>query len=287
MNDDARRPFRLPDATSIGQVRLRVRDLARALAFYADVLGLEARPDRNGDAALGAPAGETVLRLVEDPAARYRPQGTLGLYHVAVLLPDRASLAAALARVLDAHHPLQGFADHAVSEAIYLADPDGNGLELYADRPREAWRRSGASIYMTTQPLDVRGLLTLRGEADAVVMPATTRIGHVHLQVSDLEAAESFYCGALGFDVVNRVFPGALFLSAGGYHHHLGLNTWGRPAAPPPDVAGLIDFELRVPDAAARRQLGDRLASRRTGEAPAGNGLRALDPDGNAIVIVD
>ena len=116
MNDDARRPFRLPDATSIGQVRLRVRDLARALAFYADVLGLEARPDRNGDAALGAPAGETVLRLVEDPAARYRPQGTLGLYHVAVLLPDRASLAAALARVLDAHHPLQGFADHAVSE---------------------------------------------------------------------------------------------------------------------------------------------------------------------------
>jgi catechol 2,3-dioxygenase len=284
MTDDAPAPP-LPPDTSLGRVGLRVRDLARSLEFFAGVLGLDERSVANGAATLGPPGGEALLRLVADPGAKYRSPGTRGLYHVALLLPDRASLAAALARLANAHHPLQGFADHAVSEAIYLADPDGNGLELYADRPRETWRRAGGSITMTTQPLDVRGLLALQDEADPAVMPAATRVGHLHLQVSDLGTAEAFYHGTLGFDVTNRGFPGALFLSAGGYHHHIGLNTWGRSAAPPPDTAGLIEFEMRIPDAGARLALGRRLAAAGTvQEAPASP--RTADPDGNIVVLV-
>jgi len=272
---------RLPDATSIGCVTLRVRDAARSLAFYRDVLGLEARDVGAGTVHLAAPGGETAIALAVDARTTPRPPDVIGLYHVALLLPDRRALGAVLGRLVDARYPLQGFADHAVSEAVYLADPDGNGLELYADRPRDAWRRIDGSIFMTTRQLDVRGLLDAGRPVRDAALPGATRVGHIHLQVSDLGEAERFYAGTLGFDVVSRAFPGALFLSAGGYHHHVGLNTWGRPGAPPPDAAGLVEFELRIPDEAAR----DAVAARLQARAPGIASPRFADPDGNGIVM--
>ena len=277
--------FRLPADASIGRVGLRVRDLEVSLGFYRDVLGLEDRGLGIGAVGLGAPGGETVLHLAADPATAPRPANVRGLFHVALLLPDRAALGAALARLLDAEYALQGFADHDVSEAIYLADPDGNGLEVYADRPRDTWQRAGGSIYMTTRELDVRGLLAERDASGRATMPAATRVGHIHLQVGELRTAEPFYSGLLGLDVVNRGFPGALFLSAGGYHHHVGLNTWGRPAPEPAGVAGLFEFEVRVPDVHSRRVLADRLHGH--GAVTDSTGLRVEDPEGNRIVITE
>lgn len=272
----------LPPDTALGRVRLQVRDAGRAAEFYDGVLGLEESSPANGTSMFGGAGGDAVLGFVEDPSTEMRPPGTRGLYHVALLMPDRSSLAAALARLLAAEYPLQGFADHHVSEAVYLADPDGNGLELYADRPASAWKRSNGRIFMTTRPLDVPALLDARSGSDPHRAPAGTRVGHIHLQVGDLAAAERFYHGILGFDVVNREFPGALFLSAGGYHHHIGLNTWGRPGPSSDRVAGLVDFEVCVPDAAVRRRLAGRAGS----AAPADDGpIPIVDPDGNRLHI--
>ena len=183
--------------------------------------------------------------------------GLLGLYHFAILLPDRAALGRFVTHLgsLGVH---AGSADHAVSEAIYLSDPDGLGIEVYADRPRAAWRSdSTRQLFMTTAPLDVRGVMAAAGGAAWTGMPPGTTIGHVHLHVGDLGAAEAFYHRALGFDKVVWNYPGALFLSAGGYHHHLGTNTWS--AGPPADErhARLLSWDLVVPrradaEAAAR-----------------------------------
>jgi catechol 2,3-dioxygenase len=258
---------RLPDETAIGCVTLRVRDAARSLAFYRDTLGFEQRDAGAGAIGLGPHGGETAL-------------------HVALLLPDRPSLGAALARLVEARYPLQGFADHAVSEAVYLADPDGNGLELYTDRPRDTWRWADGSVFMTTRQLDVRGLLDAGARVRNRALPADTRVGHIHLRVSDLAEAESFYADTLGFDVVSRGFPGALFVSAGGYHHHVGLNTWGRPGRPSDVVAGLIEFELRVPDDVARDRVAARLRADARETEPGIAGPRFADPDGNVIVMV-
>ncbi|MGD8276451.1 MAG: VOC family protein [Gemmatimonadota bacterium] len=277
---------RLPETTSIGCVTLRVRDVARSLGFYRDVLGFETRDAGAGALGLGAPGGETAIVLTPDPSTAPRPRDVRGLYHAALLLPDRRGLGAVLTRLVEARYPLQGFADHAVSEAVYLTDPDGNGLELYADRPRETWRWADGSIFMTTRQLDVHGLIEAGRAARDPWLPAGTRVGHIHLQVGDLADAEGFYVRTLGFDVVSRSFPDALFVSAGGYHHHVGLNTWGRPGTPPADVAGLVEFELRVPDPALRDAIAARLRADAREADPGIAGPRLADPDGNVIVLV-
>jgi catechol 2,3-dioxygenase len=214
-------------------------------------------------AALGAAgASRPLVELVEQRGVQPVPRGgLLGLYHFAVLLPDRAALGRFIAH-LAALGVQAGSADHAVSEAIYLTDPDGLGIEVYADRPRAAWRTDATrQLFMTTAPLDVRALVAAAGGAGWTGMPAGTTIGHVHLHVGDLVAAEAFYHQALGFDKVVWTYPGALFLSAGGYHHHLGTNTWS--AGPPADDrhARLLSWDLVVPrrtDAeAAARSLTD------------------------------
>lgn len=282
--------FRLPDTTRIGAVRLRVSELERSLAFYRDLLGLRLIETTEGAADLSA-TGErpALLKLREAPGVRPKPRRTAGLYHFAILLPERRELARMLLRLSDARWPLQGASDHAVSEAIYLADPDGSGIELYADRPREAWPRRAGELAMTTEPLDVHGLLAGLGDGPGPwtgIDPETT-IGHIHLHVSDLQAAEAFYHGLLGLDVVVRGYPGALFLSAGGYHHHLGLNTWaGREAPPAPqDAAGLIDFELVVPEAAALERVLDRLREGGLDPVRAEEGWWVADPSRNAVVL--
>ena len=220
----------LDPATTLGAVRLRVADLAGARSFYERALGLEARAD--GEVvALGVPGGPALVELREQADAAPRRPGASGLFHLALLLPSRAELARALWRLARERVPLTGASDHLVSEALYLADPEGNGIELYRDRPREEWERDGGELRMATLPLDLDPLLAeAPAEPEAAIAPGT-RLGHVHLQVADLRAAEAFYGGALGFEAMVRGSPGALFLAAGGYHHHVGLNTWASRSA--------------------------------------------------------
>ncbi|NUQ20141.1 MAG: VOC family protein [Gemmatimonadaceae bacterium] len=243
--------FRLPDATRLGRVSLQVGDLARSLAFYEQVLGLRTVERTATHAVLAAHGDDRpILELDARPGTRAVPQrGRLGLYHFAILLPDRASLGR-FVRHLGEIGARAGAGDHLVSEALYLQDPDGLGIEVYADRPRDQWRRIGRQLVMATDPLDVHDLVRAGGDAPWTGMPAGTTIGHVHLHVGDLERGAAFYSAALGFDRVVWSYPGALFLSAGGYHHHLGTNTWAgsgaRPAAD--DEAKLLEWTIELPE---------------------------------------
>jgi len=240
----------LPAVTRPGAVRLQVAALGRSLAFYEGVLGLGVL-DRKGPAVVLGAGGAALVVLNERPGVRpVPPAGRLGLYHAALLLPARADLARFLRHVAERGERI-GTSDHLVSEAVYLTDPDGLGIEVYADRPRATWRTVGGQIAMATRPLDVQDLLRAAEGTRWTGAPEGTRVGHVHLQVGDLGAAEAFYHEALGLDKVVWGYPGALFLSAGGYHHHLGLNTWavGAPPAGEED-ARLLEWTLVVPTAA-------------------------------------
>ena len=241
--------FRLPAATRPGPVRLQVADLGRSLGFYEGALGFRVLDRSGGTATLGAE--RPLVALVEKPGVRPVPRrGRLGLFHVAFLLPDRADLGRFVRHLADLGVPT-GASDHLVSEALYLTDPDGLGIEVYADRPREAWRRNGRQIAMATEPLDVRSLAQAAGDAPWTGAPAGTTVGHVHLHVGDLDRAAAFYHEALGLDKVVWDYPGALFLSAGGYHHHLGTNTWAADAPPAgEDDARLLEWTLLLPGAA-------------------------------------
>ena len=245
--------FRVPDAMRLGPAILQVSDLDRSLAFYQDTLGLAVHERDQGVARLGPhDAGATLLELRERKGARPAPQrGRLGLYHFALLLPDRPSLAR-FARHLGEIHARAGAADHLVSEAFYLHDPDNLGIEVYADRPREMWQRSGRQLLMATDPIDMPGLLRDAGDTGDTAwagMPAGTTMGHMHLHVGDIDEASRFFSDALGFDRTVWQYPGALFLAGGGYHHHLGVNVWaGRSAAPPlSDDAQLLEWTMECP----------------------------------------
>jgi catechol 2,3-dioxygenase len=271
-------------------VRLTVADLDGVREFYRDAIGLSELDPDDGIVRLGTDgdSGEPIVELTGDPDAAPRPRGTSGLFHLAILVPSRADLARALLRVAEAGWRLSGASDHLVSEALYLSDPEGNGIELYRDRPRAEWPVRDGVLQMDTLPLDLDGVLgELRREDAQAVMPAGTRIGHVHLNVGDLTAAEAFYSGALGFDVTVRGYPGALFVSAGGYHHHLGLNTWAGEGAPPPPAGsrGLRQFAIELPGADQLAAEEDRL--REAGFEPAreGDRVRATDPSGNEVVL--
>jgi catechol 2,3-dioxygenase len=244
--------YRLPAATRLGRVRLQVADLARSLAYYEGVLGLRVL-DRSAGAAVLGPHGDgrPLVELVEKRGVRPAPRrGLLGLYHFALLLPDRAALGR-FVRHLSEIGTYAGMSDHLVSEAVYLTDPDGLGIEVYADRPRSTWRQEGRQLAMATDPLDVRSLIEAAGDERWAGMPAGTVVGHVHLYVADLGRAAAFYHEGLGFDKVGWSYPGALFLSAGGYHHHLGTNTWATGAAPATeDDARLLAWTVVVPETA-------------------------------------
>ncbi len=281
----------LSSSIALGPVRLTVADLSGTAAFYERAIGLKALGDiGDGVVRLGAADGRPLVELVADATAPPRARHACGLFHLALLMPDRGALAQALRRVAGAGERLTGASDHLVSEALYLSDPEGNGIELYRDRPREEWRRAeSGELAMATLPLDLEDLLSAApADASDAGMPAGTTLGHVHLQVSDLAAAETFYAGALGFDVMVRGYPGALFVAAGGYHHHLGLNTWASAGGPPADPAarGLRDFAIVLPSAAERDRVTNQVAE-------AGYALReerdaavAVDPFGIAVRLV-
>jgi catechol 2,3-dioxygenase len=245
--------FRLPESTHIGRVRLQVSDLARSIAYYEKVLGLRIIRRTEGVAELGPHgADNVVLELKERPGAKQVPRrGLLGLYHFAVLLPDRAALGRFIEHLAEIG-AYAGMSDHLVSEAVYLTDPDGLGIEVYADRPRDSWRAIDRQITMTTKPLDVASVVESAGGRKWDGMPAGTTIGHVHFYVADVDEAARFYHAGLGLDKIVWNYPGALFMSAGGYHHHVGVNTWAAGAGPATDDdARLIDWELILPDAAS------------------------------------
>ena len=276
--------------TSMGSVRLTAADPEGMRDFYRDAIGLSELQPEDGIVRLGTDgdSGAAIVELAGDPDAPPRPRGTSGLFHLAILVPTRADLARALQRVAEAGWRLSGASDHLVSEALYLNDPEGNGIELYRDRPREEWPIRDGAVQMDTLPLDLDGVLgELRREDAESGMPDGTRIGHVHLNVGDLPAAEAFYSGALGFDVTVRGYPGALFVSAGGYHHHLGLNTWageGAPAAPE-GSRGLRQFEVLLPSGEALAAEVDRLREAGFEPAEEEGGVGLADPSGNRVVL--
>jgi catechol 2,3-dioxygenase len=280
----------IPPDTSIGRVRLRVADIDGLAAFYERVVGLSSVERDNGVARLGPEGGEPLVELVSAPDAPRAPSFSTGLFHLAILVPDRTELARSLARVAGAGWRLTGASDHLVSEALYLRDPEGNGIEIYRDRPRDQWNQDPqrGELQMATLPLDLDSVLgELGSEEDAAGgMPTGTTMGHVHLQVADIPAAEGFYNGAVGLDVMVRSYPQALFLAAGGYHHHLGVNTWqsqGAPA-PPEDALGLDRWELVLPSAEERDAAADRLAA--AGDTVAlDDGVLATDPSGIRLLL--
>jgi catechol 2,3-dioxygenase len=241
--------YRLPAGIRLGRVKLQVADLERSLAYYERVLGFRVLRRSGSDAVLAAHGDDTPLvELHEKPGAAPVPRrGRLGLYHFAILLPDRAALGRFVAHLAEISERA-GASDHRVSEALYLQDPDGLGIEVYADRPRATWRTEDRQIVMATEPLDLADVVRAAGGERWTGMPAGTKIGHVHLYVGDLAAAAAFYHQGLGLDQVVWNYPGALFLSAGGYHHHLGVNTWAAGAAPAgDDDARLLEWEIIVP----------------------------------------
>jgi catechol 2,3-dioxygenase len=276
----------LPTATQVGPVTLRVADADRSLAWYRDMIGLEVIEQTRERIALGA-GGKAFLFLDVKPGTTPRPEETTGLYHFAILVPDRPALAAVLARIAQAGVRL-GASDHLVSEALYIWDPDGNGNEVYRDRARTEWTWENGFVKMATIPLDLRNLIgDLKPGAEKQPVPAATRMGHVHLQVGDLAEAKQFYGDLFGFrQTAGR--GGAIFLSAGGYHHHLGCNVWHsdhRPR-PPADAAGLEEFTVELPDAASLAAAKARFAAAGVATEPADGGFRVGDPWGIAMRVV-
>jgi catechol 2,3-dioxygenase len=270
---------RLPDRFQFGPAALRVADADRSLEFYVGKIGLALR-ERSGTTVLLGTEEADVLRLDIEPGIAPRNYKETGLYHVAILVPDRPSLGAAIAR-LSAHDVRLGAADHLVSEAIYIWDPDNNGIEIYRDRPRAEWSWRGDQVQMANKPLDFKGLLSERGVETLALHPMKngTRVGHIHLQADDLAKAREFYGEIVGF-APTATLPGAQFLGAGGYHHHLGTNIWESRNGPPPspDSAGLSLITFEMPDEASMRALQARLENAGTGTKANSNGFDFLDP---------
>jgi len=281
--------FRLPVGTRLGPVRLQVTDLGRSITYYETTLGLKVLDRAASSVQLGTQDG--LAPLVElNERHGIRPsshRGHLGLYHFAILLPDRPSLGR-FALHLGEIGVRAGAGDHLVSESFYLQDPDNLGIEIYADRPRSTWRRIGKQLVMATDPVDVSSLVEAAGESRWSGMPAGTVMGHLHLHVGDLAKASNFYSDAIGFDRMVWQYPGALFLAASGYHHHLGTNIWAGPGAKAPDdrTAQLLEWSIVLPDgssleAAAESLLGNGYAVDREASS-----FRTKDPWGTVVRVL-
>ena len=269
----------------IGTVSLVVNDLEAVRRFYEDVVGLRVIERDGATVRLGAgPA--VLLELTGDPAARRRSRREAGLFHTAFLLPDRADLGAWIAFAAERRITLQGAADHAVSEAVYLADPEGNGIEIYADHPAERWPRAAGGYAMTTDPLDLHELVEAAGDGRWTGFPEAGAVGHVHLQVGAIPEAEAFYRDLLGFDLTCR-YPGGSFFGSGGYHHQVAANIWNSRGAPPltDGATGLSGFELVVRDRAVVDAAAARLATAAVATTPAEGGFTVADPWGTRILL--
>ena len=282
----------LPATLRLGPVHLAVTDLDRSVEFYERAIGLQkgsdplSGPDSRGLTPLGA-GGEDLLVLVEEPGAR-RAGRHAGLYHFALLHPSRLELARAAKRLVAAGTPISGASDHNISEAIYLPDPDGNGIELAADRPQETWGDlSDPTAIGGPMPLDMQELLaSVEDEEPQPEASQDLKVGHLHLHVGDIDRALEFWRDAVGFQVMTR-FPSAAFIAAGGYHHHLGLNTWRGEGVPPqPDgVVGLRHWTILLDDAQGVAAVRERVEATGAAVENRSGGFLARDPWRNAVAI--
>lgn len=281
-------PFAHRTPVRIGQAALRVRQLEPMVAFYRDSIGLDILDKTSHKAVMGVD-GVPLLDLDAVPDAAIEDARQAGLYHIAFLMPTRRDLAEWLVHATFTKLPLTGFADHAVSEAVYLDDPEGNGLEVYADRPADTWRWSEGSVFMTTDELDVDGIVALTDTSrdGFKAAPKGLRIGHVHLRVGDIEAGRGFYQTVLGLQPT-RAREGAAFLSSGGYHHHVAINTWQSAGAGPRTggVTGLDWFSLVLARPELRRAQVQRLDAAKLAYEEIGSGLQTADPWGTKVRLV-
>ena len=268
----------------MGAVRLLVTDLSRSVSYYQQVLGLQLHERTSDTAALGTRDTALVL-LRTQPGVRPAPKAAFGLYHFAILLPQRAALGRFAAHVSRAGVRV-GMADHLVSEALYLTDPDGLGIEVYADRPTRDWQHRGRELVMTVDPLDIAGLIAAGGEEPWDAAPGGTMIGHVHLHVGHLGDAEAFYHAALGFKKTSWSYPGALFLAAGRYHHHLGTNTWAPGPSADDTEARLLSWDLVVPNTKTVLDIAGSLRAASYRAEETADGVSATDPWNTGLRIV-
>ena len=280
--------YRLPEGVRLGPVRLQISDLGRSVDFYEHLLGLTRVHSGAGTATLAAQdGGPTLVELHERPGARpLAKRSKLGLYHFAILVPDRPTLGRFLRHASSTGMHI-GSSDHLVSEALYLTDPDGLVIEVYVDRPRSSWRRVGRELMVAADPLDTAGVIAAGGEGPWTGMPVGTVMGHMHLYVGNLEQAAAFYSEALGLDRMAWSYPGALFLGAGGYHHHLGTNTWVGPDAKPAaeDDVRMVQWTIDLPETADLAPLEKSLVRAGFGFERNGREIVTSDPWGTVLRI--
>jgi catechol 2,3-dioxygenase len=279
-------------ATEMGRVALVVADLDRSLDYYQSRIGLKVLDQSAQHATLGVKEGEEgreLLWLQLQPGAKGFPgRGYSGLYHYAILLPSREALGVQLRHLAETRTPLTGASDHGVSEALYMNDPDGHGIEIYRDRQRDEWpRRPDGELAMVTDPLDIEGVLATGEGLSWEGMPAGTVMGHVHLHVSQLPAAQNFYVNQVGFDLIQNYGGQATFVSAGGYHHHLGMNVWAGVGVPPApeDRARLLWYEIVLPNEDALETTLERLRGAGVPIEAHDSGWLAHDPSQNGMVL--
>ncbi len=278
--------YSIPSQISIGEVELSIRDLDRSINFYTQVMQLLLRERNSQSAELGTET-TSLIRLIENPQANIS-QKTTGLYHFAILVPQRKNLAKSLKTIIDIQTPVQGFADHGVSEAIYLPDPDDNGIEIYRDRPQSEWPFKNGELQMITDPLNVEELLSeINGDRNHdEVLPADTTIGHMHLHVRNIPEAVAFYRDVLGLNLKQHYGSSAAFFAAGDYHHHIGVNTWVGVDAPPPPKgsAGLRSFTVTLPTIKDLDALKQNIRQAGKNTNPVDNGFSIHDPSHNRIL---
>jgi catechol 2,3-dioxygenase len=273
--------------TYVANVTIKVTDLARSLSFYKEVIGFDVLEQSGRRAVLTADGKAPLLTIIQPEGVQAKQERTTGLYHFAILLPSRKELGKSLHHLLSSNIQL-GSGDHEVSEALYLSDPDGNGIEIYRDRPSSGWVWEGDQVRMGTEPVDARVVLAESGDEPWSGLPADTVMGHIHLHVNDLKAAEAFYHDGLGFDVVTRYGGQAIFMSTGSYHHHIGLNTWNGTGAPRPaeDQVGLEAYTLVYPSQAALEKAAANLRTIGARADESEGGFLTEDPAGNKIKLI-
>ncbi|HLR51736.1 MAG TPA: VOC family protein [Candidatus Avamphibacillus sp.] len=270
--------------TYVGEVTLKVQDLDRMLTFYKEMIGFQVLEQTEGKAILTANGKTALLSLEQREDLQPKQQRTAGLYHFALLLPNRSDLAKVLIHLAKNNVQL-GASDHSVSEAIYLSDPEGNGIEIYSDRPEDTWTWNNGEVGMVTEPLDAENLIQEAKGESWNGLPVGTVMGHIHLHVSNLQETEKFYHEGLGFESVLQFGSQALFMSTGKYHHHIGLNTWAGAGVPasPENSPGLKQFILEYPDEEKRNQAVENLKNIGADVREESGIIRTTDPSGNVI----
>jgi catechol 2,3-dioxygenase len=283
--------MKIPDNTKIQSIEIAVKNLDENLNFYKNLIGFQIAK-RNDKTIYLSANGKLpyLIGLHENPDGKYPSGDSTGLYHIAIRFPGRKELAKVFLRLFENKTKFQGFSDHLVSEAIYLADPDGNGVELYTDKPRETWNWKLGQVEMDTLPLNLQVLTNSIDDDDlkSDLVHPNTEIGHIHLKVSNLLKAEKFYSHLLGFSITNSGYPGALFFAANGYHHHIGANIWSsKNGTPPPDNSlGLQSFTIKLPDENYIKSIEDSAKNSGIEIGKLNNGKIILhDFDNNKIIL--